>query len=90
MVGAGHMVLGAALLVVVLFVTRSSGKRQTLYVGGFFYKQKESYVSGPDVAVKHINGRNDLLPGYRLQIIWKNTKVRDELIVDFIFWCSIF
>ncbi len=52
-----------------------------LYIMGLF-PMEGSWAGGlgimpaVQIALEHINDRLDILPGYRLNLIWDNTKVR--------------
>lgn len=54
----------------------------TLHVGGLFpmsgssaFSTGKSLLSASERAIEMVNRRNDVLPGYRLQLIWNDTQV---------------
>ena len=54
----------------------------TLHIGGLFpmsgssvFSAGESFLSASERAIEMVNTRNDVLPGYRLQLIWNDTQV---------------
>ena len=55
---------------------------KTLYIGGLFpitgssvASAGKSLLSISELAIGMVNNRSDLLPGYRLQLLWNDTKV---------------
>lgn len=54
----------------------------TLHIGGLFpmsgssvFSAGKSLLSASERAIEMVNRRNDVLPGYQLQLIWNDTKV---------------
>ena len=60
----------------------NSNNTKTLYVGAFYPLTKafsswgQGCLPAAELAVRHINQRGDILPGYRLQLINMDTQVR--------------
>ena len=54
----------------------------TLHIGGLFpmsgyepFSAGKSLLSASERAIEMVNRREDVLPGYRLQLIWNDTQV---------------
>ena len=43
--------------------------------GSSVFSAGESFLSASERAIEMVNTRNDVLPGYRLQLIWNDTQV---------------
>ena len=55
---------------------------KTLYIGGLFPMTSSTVASAgkallpaSELAIDMVNNRSDVLPGYRLQLVWNDTKV---------------
>ena len=60
----------------------------TLHVGGLFpisgssaFSAGKSFVSASELAIDLVNSRTDVLPGYRLHLIWNDTQVFNDIFV---------
>jgi len=60
----------------------------TLHVGGLFpmsgpsaFSAGKSLLSASELAIDLVNSRTDVLPGYRLQLIWNDTQVFNDIFV---------
>ena len=60
----------------------------TLHIGGLFplsgssaFSAGKSFLSASERAIEMVNRRNDVLPGYRLQLIWNDTQVFNFIFV---------
>lgn len=59
----------------------ATDNRTTLYLLGLFpfsdpWPGGETMLPAVQIAIEHINNRSDILPGYRLALIWEDTEVR--------------
>ena len=53
----------------------SSHRERSIYVAGLLSDARRGILPAIHLAVKHINSRRDVLPGYRLKLTWNDTKV---------------
>ena len=71
----------SAILTIVLLAFPSSHGDKVLNLMGFLPMTGDVLPCGGaclpalEMAVSHINARDDILPGYRLNLVWEDTKV---------------
>lgn len=68
----------------------SDGEDEVLTLAGFHplsgdWADGEALRYVSDETVLHINGYKDLLPGYKLNITWIDSKVSEEIIIHFVY-----
>ena len=49
--------------------------------GSSAFSAGKSFLSASERAIEMVNRRNDVLPGYRLQLIWNDTQVFNFIFV---------
>ena len=59
--------------------TETSAPRIPLYLGAFFPLgggwDGSGVIPAVEMALDHVNARHDILPGYELMMVWKDTQV---------------
>ncbi|XP_070571218.1 gamma-aminobutyric acid type B receptor subunit 2-like [Ptychodera flava] len=83
-----HRVLIVLVFMVVCRRCRSESTAQPLHILGLFplesqiWSGGESYLPAAEFALKHVNERQDVLPGYELEMLWGDSKCEAGAAVD--------
>ena len=74
-------------VIVTLLLYSSKAERKTLNIMGLFSVTGQNWPGGgaclpaAEMAIRHLNDRDDIFPNFKLNMIWRDGKVRVILII---------